>query len=925
MAALGTFLLSFLLSYAATVLLLKVPVRRRFADVPSERSSHDVVKPRFGGIAIVTSFFVVAAWLLAARSGTAGFLPLLGGGALIFLVGVLDDRRPVPVALRLAAQLAAALILVATGHVVDHVYIPLAGSIELDVLAVPFTILFVLTSINFFNFIDGIDGLAAGSAWLVSGFLALIAFMLGHADLALVCLAVSGASLGFLQFNFPPSRLFMGDGGSTFLGFFFAFAAIKGNLLTPELPFFVTILLLSSLYLDAGVTLLRRLFRGEKIFQPHRTHYYQRMLSLGFNHKQVTVLEYALTVLLGVSAVIFFRAGEFFTVFLCATWFVVFVSLMLKVRGLERGDRLFWEKRTVLVVASDVLLVGVVFYAAYFLRLGFETSGGHWEAVNKAFPIVLIVRSACFYWYGLYRGMWKYTSTPDIVKIIKSVSVGSAVILVLLVLFYRFEAFPRSMIIMEYFLLILGLTGTRFAARVFYEFGKDTAAGNPKRLAIVGAGDRGERALREIRAREGQRTAVVCFIDDDREKDGLTLQGIPITGPTEKLAEICERNAVDTLVVAFGDPGGERTRAVLREAAMAGIRVDASGGAADAGERAQAEAVTLDALSRGLGRRLPAEPSKTARKFYENRRVLLTNGGESLGPALARELVSLGARVAVHATSACERERFSGIGAGRVAFFAGALQTEADAARLLEAADPQVVFHAVPVSAEGVANEAAYLVERGARSCRALSTAMERARVESLVVLSFWGMVPADDRRALLSVLGEIMVLNDAALVRACPKVLRLPSVLSDAALRGAARGDPSFETDRFGLLEIEATAVALNAGAVCSGRMIAVPAAADWFGPGEIRGILSRSGAPPAAGDSQRSARPLFHSESPRPSVVPGADQVVSPVYPAEERIVQSAAACLRRTAPADLDECLAVLAAELSAGAESVGTKEH
>jgi UDP-GlcNAc:undecaprenyl-phosphate GlcNAc-1-phosphate transferase len=381
MTGLGTFLVSFLASYLGTLLLLKIRVKGRFVDVPSERSSHDVVKPRFGGIALVFSFFLVFAFLLASDRGVNGYIPFVIGAAIIFAAGVLDDRRSLPVAFRFAAQIAATVVLVRGGNVVDHIYVPLAGTIDLDMLAVPFTVLFVLSSINFYNFIDGIDGLAAGSACIVSGFLALIAYMLGHVPLALVCLAVTGSSLGFLQFNFPPSKLFMGDGGSTFLGYFFAFAAITGNRLVPEVPFFVTVLLLSSLYLDAGVTLVRRLFRGEKILQPHRTHYYQRLLALGFNHKQVTVLEYGLTLLLGVSALIFFKAGGLFPIFLCVCWLAVFTSLMLKVRGLERGDRLFWERRTVLVVTSDILLVAVAYYAAYFLRLGFQTSGEHWNAV----------------------------------------------------------------------------------------------------------------------------------------------------------------------------------------------------------------------------------------------------------------------------------------------------------------------------------------------------------------------------------------------------------------------------------------------------------------------------------------------------------------------------------------------------------------
>lgn len=924
MAFLGAFLFSFLASLAATHLLLKVPVRSRFVDVPSERSSHDVVKPRLGGIAIFSSFCAVFAFLVVTRPAMDGFLPLFAGGALVFVAGVLDDRRSLPVAVRLAVQFAAAMVLVLSGNVVDHVYIPLVGTIELDMLAAPFTVLFTVASINFFNFIDGIDGLAAGSAAIVSGFLALIAFMLGHGTLALVCLAVSGASLGFLQFNFPPSRIFMGDGGSTFLGFFFAFAAARGNRLAPELPFFVTVLLLSSLYLDAGVTLLRRLFRGEKVLQPHKTHYYQRLLALGFNHKQVTVLEYALTVLLGVSAVIFFRAGEYFSVFLCVSWLLVFTSLMLKVRGLERGDRMFWERRTVLVVASDVLLVGVAYFSAFFLRLGFQVTGDHWDAVTRAFPIVLVVRSSCFYWYGLYRGVWKYTSTPDIVRIIKAVTVGSAVILMLLVFFYRFEAFPRSMFVMEYFLLILGLSGTRFASRLFHEFGKDALSGSVKRVAIVGAGDAGEQLLREVRASEGKSVAVVCFIDDDRGKDGLTLQGVPITGPTGRMAEICRRYRVDAVLVGLDDPSVAESRSAVEAAQAAGVEIQRRTGGANGVRRSGT--VDVGEIARGLKRRLPMKPSEAARRFYRGKHVLVTHGGEFLGPALVEALAGMGAEVTVHAASPRERERFSSVGSGHVTFFVGNLDREVDAFRLFDAARPQVVFHALPLRAEGIANETAYVFRRGPRSCEALGAVAGRGGVESFVVVSLWESARPADAWALLSALCEVIVLNDPHMDRASPTVVRLPSVLTETTVRRIAAGDreSAVGRKRFDLLEAEAIAVILNAGAVCGGRSIVVPAASNSFDAEDIERIIAGRASPDGAVAAvfPEGRRPVFEKETPRPSLVPGAEQIVGPLCPAGGELLGALAGCARRAALEDYEECLRVLDLELGRAREVSGT---
>ena len=141
---------------------------------------------------------------------------------------------------------------------------------------------------------------------------------------------------------------------------------------------------------------MRRLSRGEKVFQPHRTHYYQRLLQLGFNHKQVTLVEYLIMVLLGVSAVLYVRAGGLFAPFAIAAWLTLFTLAILKIGALERGDRLFWERRTLLLITADMVAIVAAYLGAYFLRMNFHFTEPEGRAVLRALPIVLVVRSACF-------------------------------------------------------------------------------------------------------------------------------------------------------------------------------------------------------------------------------------------------------------------------------------------------------------------------------------------------------------------------------------------------------------------------------------------------------------------------------------------------------------------------------------------------
>lgn len=747
MMALITFLGSFVVSYAGTQLLLRFQPKRGFVDVPNARSSHEEPKPRNGGIAIVAASVLALSGAAVVEPSLRDFLPVLVGGLMLFTVGLVDDWRGLGVGVRLGAQVAAALSMVAFGVTIDHLVLPIVGTISLGWAAVPATCLFVVASVNFYNFIDGIDGLAGGGAFIAAVFVAFISMIVGQPALGIAYLVIAGAAVGFLQFNFPPSRLFMGDGGSTFLGFAFAYMAVAGNGLTPQIPIFIPVLILSSLYADAALTLINRLMRGERIFQPHHMHYYQRLLSLGLNHKQVTVLEYMLTTLLGVSAVVYVKAGGYFTLFLSASWFIVFAALILKVRGMERGDRLFWEKRTLFVIATDVALITAAYVGAYFIRMNFRFTEAEGMAMLRALPIVLIVRSACFFKYGLYRSVWKYTSVSDVVRVIKAATAGSILILTAVVLLYRFVAFPRSLFIIEYFLLISLILGARFSRRLFHEIGKETHGGDVRRYGVIGAGDFGERLGRELNNRA--RVTVACFIDDDAGKVGLLMQGVPIVGPTERISDICGEFRLDALVIAIRKLDDDTRERIDAAAERAGVEVE------------HRETAAAPAARKDEGGAVPVSP-RTA-EFYEGLSVLVTHAGDRVGGALARELRRLGATVTVQFDTAAERRAGHSVDASRI----GPL----DAHDLVDATAPDVIFHCVALDAPPADNIEDYLWEHIVRDTDALAVAGTNARV---VLVAFWGRAVAGSFAANALAVAEARLLN----LRSRTSVLRLPELL---------------------------------------------------------------------------------------------------------------------------------------------------
>lgn len=276
-------------------------------DVPNARSSHRRPTPRGGGVGIVLAF---ACGMLGLSAGTGrglleetAIVGLIGAAAIAALAGLADDVRPLSSAMKFGAQIAAALVAMASGLVVDTLSLPALGPVTLGPLAYPVTALWLVGMTNAFNFMDGLDGLAASTATLVAAFLGAVAILLGDAPVAVFALILAAASTGFLVFNFPPAKIFMGDVGSQFLGFMFAGLGVflaKSDL-TGTLIFVVPILLFNFLF-DTIFTAAYRLLRGENPTAAHRTHLYQLLNQAGASHRTVTAVHAVMVVMQGFAA-----------------------------------------------------------------------------------------------------------------------------------------------------------------------------------------------------------------------------------------------------------------------------------------------------------------------------------------------------------------------------------------------------------------------------------------------------------------------------------------------------------------------------------------------------------------------------------------------------------------------------------------------
>ncbi|MDD0975542.1 MraY family glycosyltransferase [Pseudomonas fontis] len=286
----------FFTSFLLTALLRKYALSRSILDVPNSRSSHKVPTPRGGGVAIVLTFLLAlcALWLNAAISADFA-ISLAGAGAVVAIIGFLDDHGHIAARWRLLGHFFAAFWALWWMGGMPSVTI-FNVTLSLGVLGYVFGALYLVWMLNLFNFMDGIDGIASIQALCtcIGGLLLYLCVDASASGLPSIVLAIAVA--GFLVWNFPPARIFMGDAGSGFLGITLGILSLQAAWISPAL-FWGWLILMGVFIVDATFTLIRRLARGDKVYEAHRSHAYQFASRHYNSHRCVTLAVLAINVL----------------------------------------------------------------------------------------------------------------------------------------------------------------------------------------------------------------------------------------------------------------------------------------------------------------------------------------------------------------------------------------------------------------------------------------------------------------------------------------------------------------------------------------------------------------------------------------------------------------------------------------------------
>ncbi len=548
------------LTFAAlcTPLVLLGARKAGYVVAPRTDRWHTTPTPILGGIAIFISFISLFLYNFGFETET---LSLVLGGTLIFLLGLYDDVRGLTPQIKFIGQIAVAGLLISMGTVIIIIPYP--------VVSYPLTFFWIVGLTNAFNLIDNMDGLSAGIAAISSGALFVFSLLSGDEALAFCSIVLAGACIGFLLYNFNPARIFMGDCGSMFLGFTLAALSISGTWRHASslfVTFLVPVVILGIPILDTAFVTFTRKLRGQPISQGGKDHMSHRLVALGFSERTTVLILYSISAIIGLGALFFnmLSPAAFAMVALIFSialfYFCIYLGYAETRNGNNRWTVLTNANRQVRVllvnmqrfgeIFVDLVLIVMAYFTAYLIRFEGGVPELQLTYFMQTLPIVVVIKVAVLYYFGLYQTVWRHVGVRDFVNILKSVFVSSLIIVVSILMYARFQYFSRTVFVVDAMLSLLLISGAHFFLRILREYLESQPLGG-KRVLLIGAGDAGEMALREIRNNPGMKFNVVGFLDDDTFKLKRKIHGVQVLGKINEVGRIAHRTGAQEAFIAI--------------------------------------------------------------------------------------------------------------------------------------------------------------------------------------------------------------------------------------------------------------------------------------------------------------------------------------------------------------------------------------
>src|SRR3989475_7935161 len=568
-------LVSFALAVGLTPAVRALARRRGYVARPKIDRWHKRPTAMLGGVAIW--FAVVIPYLVFARH-TGQEWVVVGAASFLFLVGLVDDILHIKPYQKLIGQVIGAAIVVNYGLV-----LPWTHSLPVNMVI---TIFWLIGITNAVNLLDNMDGLATGIAAIASGFLTFNFIAANQTAEALMMSIFAAALVGFLAYNSHPASIFMGDCGSMFIGFFIASAAlvnVSGGRSRSFIPVLaVPILVLFIPIFDTTfVTILRKL-SGRAASQGGRDHTSHRLVALGMSERRAVLMLYGLAALSGVLATTVRQMKFDVSLALIAGFTLVLTLLgvyLAGVKGYDEEEQLraardkplfaflvdLSYKRRMFEVLLDVFLIVLAYWSAYAIKFEPFSDSPAWKVFLRTLPVVVVVRVRAFLFFGVYRGIWRYTGMDDLVVFAKAVAGGSLASMLIILFKFRFQGFSRVVFVIDALVMLVLLAGSRVGFRFVRLVFPATNSGKGRRVLIYGAGDAGELLLRELLNNSELSYAPVGFMDDDPKKRGKVIHGLRVFGGNGLLGKIASEHQIEQLLISTPRISEERLAEIARE------------------------------------------------------------------------------------------------------------------------------------------------------------------------------------------------------------------------------------------------------------------------------------------------------------------------------------------------------------------------
>jgi UDP-GlcNAc:undecaprenyl-phosphate GlcNAc-1-phosphate transferase len=565
------FLCALLLSLIFVPICRAVATRFGFVSRPRDDRWHRRPVALFGGVGIAASLFVTSLMFQV-----PGQLPVLTvTAALIFITGVVDDVINLKPSTKLIVQIVLASALLFFDYRLNWIH-----SETLDRLV---SLVWVVGLTNAFNLLDNMDGLCAGVVIIVGA--ALLADLLpGAGGVRLVfesryLAALLGATGGFLAFNLYPATIFMGDGGSLLLGFSVAALTLSSAHQTAGRSDVLSIVAAPVLVLlipifDTTLVTLSRWFSGRRASQGGRDHSSHRLVAIGLSERRAVTLLWALAAIGGALGVAVDHFAYSWSALAAGVSFLLgmllFAAYLAGIRTYDEADTRaaqgaitpliveFMYKRRVAEVLLDFCLVTICYYAAYRMRFEDpEEFMRNFVYFLRSLPVVVACQMIAFFAVGIYRGVWRHFGMVDTLNVAKGVFLGTVSAQIVILYVYLFFSYSRTVFAIYGMLILTTVTVSRASFRLVSEFVRRQRRSG-RRVIIYGAGDGGTLVLRELLARDADNVRIVGFIDDDRRKAGIRVQGYPVLGGFAALTVLLDSRSIDSVVVSARSVPPER-------------------------------------------------------------------------------------------------------------------------------------------------------------------------------------------------------------------------------------------------------------------------------------------------------------------------------------------------------------------------------